>query len=146
MTGINKVILIGHLGAAPEIKRSQDGKALATFSLATSEAWRDKATGERRERTEWHRVVIVNEGLVKVAEQYLKKGSKVYLEGANRTRKWTDNGGVERYLTEVILGPFNSSLVMLDRAERAPGATAESYAQPEGAKAPAPPIDDEIPF
>lgn len=146
MTGVNKTILIGHLGAAPEIKRTQDGKALAAFSLATSEAWRDKATGEKRERTEWHRVVIYNEALVKVAEQYLKKGSKVYLEGANRTRKWTDKAGIERFTTEVVLGPFHSNLTLLDKAERAPGASADSYAESSGAKAPAPAIDDEIPF
>lgn len=145
MTGVNKVILVGHLGADPEIKRSQDGKALATLSLATSESWRDKSTGDKRDRTEWHRIVIFNEGLVKVAEQYLKKGAKVYVEGANRTRKWTDNKGIERYTTEVMLGAFNSILVMLDRAERAPAASEESYAGTEGAKAPAP-SDDEIPF
>lgn len=146
MSGLNKVLLIGHLGANPEIKRAQDGKALAAFSLATSESWRDKATGERRERTEWHRIVIYNDALVKVAEQYLKKGSKVYLEGANRTSKWTDSKNVERFTTEVVLGPFNSTLVLLDRVERAPGASADSYASGEGAKAPSPAIDDEIPF
>jgi single-strand DNA-binding protein len=113
---VNKVILIGNLGADPEIRRTQDGRPIANLRVATSESWRDKATGERREKTEWHRVVIFNEGLCRIAEQYLKKGSKVYLEGALQTRKWTDQQGVERYSTEVVLQGFNSQLTMLDRA------------------------------
>lgn len=113
---INKVILIGNLGADPEIRRTQDGRPIANLRIATSESWRDKATGERKEKTEWHRVVIFNEGLCRVVEQYVKKGSKVYLEGALQTRKWTDQQGVERYSTEVVLQGFNSQLVMLDRA------------------------------
>ena len=143
MSGINKSILIGHLGADPEIRRTQAGASIAGFSVATSESWRDKGTGERKERTEWHRVVIFNEALVKIAEQYLKKGSKVYLEGAMHTRKWTDNQNIERYTTEVVLSGFQSRIVLLDRAEKAPAADEESYA---GAKAPAPAINDEIPF
>jgi single-strand DNA-binding protein len=111
---VNKVILIGNLGADPEIRRTQDGRPIANLRVATSESWRDKATGERREKTEWHRVVIFNEGLCKIAEQYLKKGSKVYLEGALQTRKWTDKDGHERYSTEVVLQGFNSQLTMLD--------------------------------
>ena len=111
---VNKVILIGNLGADPEIKRTQDGRPIANLSVATSENWRDKATGERKEKTEWHRVVIFNEGLCKVAEQYLKKGAKVYIEGALQTRKWTDQSGVEKYSTEVVLQGFNSTLTMLD--------------------------------
>jgi single-strand DNA-binding protein len=111
---INKVILVGNLGKDPEIRRTQDGRPIANLSVATSETWRDKATGERKEKTEWHRVVIFNEGLAKVAEQYLKKGSKVYVEGALQTRKWTDQSGVEKYSTEVVLQGFSSNLTMLD--------------------------------
>jgi single-strand DNA-binding protein len=145
MTGINKSILIGHLGADPEIRRSQTGTAIASFNLATSESWRDKSTGERKERTDWHRVVVFNEQLVKVAEAYLKKGSKVYLEGAMRTRKWTDKQNIERFITEVVLTGFQAKIVMLDRAEKTPGAESEeSYSG--GAQAPAPAIDDEIPY
>jgi single-strand DNA-binding protein len=112
---VNKVILIGNLGADPEIRRTQDGRPIANLRVATSESWRDKATGERKEKTEWHRVVIFSEGLCRVAEQYLKKGMKVYLEGQLQTRKWTDQQNVERYSTEVVLQGFNSTLTMLDR-------------------------------
>src|ERR1700674_2173125 len=111
---VNKVILIGNLGADPEIKRTQDGRPIANLRIATSDTWRDKNTGERKEKTEWHRVVIFNEGLCKVAEQYLKKGAKVYIEGQLQTRKWTDQSGVEKYSTEVVLQGFNSNLTMLD--------------------------------
>ena len=111
---VNKVILVGNLGKDPEIRRTQDGRPIANLSVATSETWRDKATGERKEKTEWHRVVIFNEGLCKVVEQYLKKGAKVYIEGALQTRKWTDQSGVEKYSTEVVLQGFNSTLTMLD--------------------------------
>src|SRR3954467_11215252 len=111
---VNKVILIGNLGADPEIRRTQDGRAIANLGVATSETWRDKATGERREKTEWHRVVIFNEGLCKIVEQYVKKGSKVYLEGQLQTRKYNDKDGVEKYSTEVVLQNFNSTLTMLD--------------------------------
>ena len=111
---VNKVILVGNLGKDPEIRRTQDGRPIANLSIATSETWRDKGTGERKEKTEWHRVVIFNEGLCKVAEQYLKKGAKVYIEGALQTRKWTDPQGVEKYSTEVVLQGFNSTLTMLD--------------------------------
>jgi single-strand DNA-binding protein len=111
---VNKVILVGNLGKDPEIRRTQDGRPIANLSVATSDTWRDKATGERKEKTEWHRVVIFNEGLAKVAEQYLKKGAKVYIEGQLQTRKWTDQSGAEKYTTEVVLQGFNSSLTMLD--------------------------------
>ncbi len=111
---VNKVILVGNLGKDPEIRRTQDGRPIANLSIATSETWRDKATGERKEKTEWHRVVIFNEGLCKIAEQYLKKGAKVYIEGQLQTRKWTDQQNVEKYSTEVVLQGFNSSLTMLD--------------------------------
>jgi single-strand DNA-binding protein len=111
---VNKVILIGNLGADPEIKRTQDGRPIANLRIATSDTWRDKNTGERKEKTEWHRVVIFSEGLCKIAEQYLKKGAKVYIEGQLQTRKWTDQSGVEKYSTEVVLQNFNSALTMLD--------------------------------
>jgi single-strand DNA-binding protein len=111
---VNKVILIGNLGADPEIKRTQDGRPIANLRIATSETWRDKNTGERKEKTEWHRVVIFSEGLCKIAEQYLKKGAKVYIEGQLQTRKWTDKDNIERYSTEVVLQGFNSTLTMLD--------------------------------
>src|ERR1700743_416267 len=111
---VNKVILVGNLGKDPEIRRTQDGRPIANLSIATSETWRDKNSGERKEKTEWHRVVIFNEGLCKVAEQYLKKGAKVYIEGQLQTRKWTDQSGAEKYSTEVVLQGFNSNLTMLD--------------------------------
>jgi len=111
---VNKVILVGNLGRDPEIRSTQDGTKVANLSLATSESWRDKNTGERKERTEWHRVVIFNERLVDVVEKYVKKGSKLYIEGALQTRKWTDNAGVEKYSTEVVLQRFRGELTMLD--------------------------------
>src|SRR5262245_33253820 len=111
---VNKGILVGNLGKDPEIRRTQDGRPIANLSIATSESRGDKATGERKDKTEWHRVVIFNEGLCKIAEQYLKKGSKVYIEGALQTRKWTDQSGVEKYSTEVVLQGFNSTLTMLE--------------------------------
>ncbi|WP_417670439.1 single-stranded DNA-binding protein [Roseibium sp.] len=111
---VNKVILVGNLGADPEIRRTQDGRPIANLRIATSETWRDRSSGERREKTEWHRVVIFNEGLCKVAEQFLRKGSKVYLEGQLQTRKWQDQSGQDRYSTEVVLQGFNSTLTMLD--------------------------------
>lgn len=111
---LNKVMLIGNLGADPEIRTFNNGGKVANLRIATSEQWKDRQTGERKEKTEWHRVVIFNEGLCKVAEQYLKKGAKVYIEGALQTRKWTDQSGVEKYSTEVVLQGFNSTLTMLD--------------------------------
>ncbi|HXP30920.1 MAG TPA: single-stranded DNA-binding protein [Stellaceae bacterium] len=113
---VNKVILVGNLGRDPEIRSTQDGTRVANLSLATSESWRDKSSGERKERTEWHRVVIFNERLVDIVEKYLKKGSKIYVEGALQTRKWTDNSGQERYSTEVVLQRFRGELTMLDGA------------------------------
>jgi single-strand DNA-binding protein len=113
---VNKVILIGNLGADPEIRRTQDGRPVANLRIATSDSWKDKTTGERREKTEWHRVVIFNENLCRIAEQYLKKGSKVYLEGALQTRKWQDQSGQDRYSTEVVLQGFRGELTLLDRA------------------------------
>src|ERR1051325_8480327 len=154
---VNKVILIGNLGADPEIRRTQDGRPIANLRIATSESWRDKATGERKEKTEWHRVVIFNEGLCKVVEQYVKKGSKVYIEGQLQTRKWQDKDGQDRYSTEVVLQGFNSQLTMLDG--RSGGGGAESSDDDFGARSAAGPakkpamagskrgdMDDEIPF
>ena len=113
---VNKVILVGNLGKDPEVRRMQNGNPVVNLSVATSESWRDKTTGEKKEKTEWHRVVIFSEGLAKVAEQYLKKGAKVYLEGQLQTRKWTDKDGIEKYSTEIVLQGFNSNLTMLDGA------------------------------
>ena len=113
---VNKVILVGNVGQDPEVRHTQDGKPIVNLRVATSESWRDRNSGERRERTEWHRVVIFSEGLAKIAEQYLKKGSKVYLEGQLQTRKWQDQSGADRYTTEVVLQGFNSTLTMLDSA------------------------------
>jgi single-strand DNA-binding protein len=111
---VNKVILIGNLGKDPEIRTTGDGTKVASFTLATSENWKDRNSGERKERTEWHRVVIFNDRLVDVVERFVKKGSKIYLEGALQTRKWTDNSGQERYTTEVVLQKFRGELTMLD--------------------------------
>ena len=155
---VNKVILVGNLGADPEVRRTQDGRPIVNLRVATSDTWRDKNTGERREKTEWHRVVIFSEGLAKIAEQYLKKGSKVYLEGALQTRKWQDKDGQDRYSTEVVLQGFNSALTMLDRAGGgagsdngdfgSPGPTASRERKPAMAAAGGKhdDMDDEIPF
>jgi single-strand DNA-binding protein len=152
---VNKVILIGNLGRDPEIRSTQDGTRVANLSVATSETWRDKASGERRERTEWHRVVIFNERLVELAEKYLRKGSKVYLEGQLQTRKWTDQSGQERYTTEVVLQRFRGELTMLDgrgggeavpsEAEEVGGGYGGGRPQP-ATRAPAGDLDDDIPF
>jgi single-strand DNA-binding protein len=145
---VNKVILIGNLGADPEIRRTQDGKPIANLRIATSESWKDKNTGERKEKTEWHRVVVFNEGLCRVAEQYLKKGSKVYVEGQLQTRKWTDKDGVEKYSTEVVLQGFGGALTMLDGGGKSDKAEAQ---QDDFGSAPTKPRatkddDQEIPF
>ena len=158
---VNKVILVGNLGKDPEVRRMQDGRPVVNLSVATSESWRDKATGERKEKTEWHRVVIFSEGLAKVADQYLKKGSKVYLEGQLQTRKWTDKDGVDKYSTEVVLQGFNSNLTMLDGARGGGGGERGDFGGGDsdfGASRPAArqpamagggkrgDLDDEIPF
>ena len=148
---INKVILVGNLGADPEIRSTKDGRPVCNLSIATSESWKDKNTGEKREKTEWHRVVVFNEGLARIAEQYLRKGSKVYLEGHLQTRKWQDQNGVDKYTTEVVLQGYGGNLTMLDSrnsggdsfqpaASSAPAMT-ESAGAPAGGG-----IDDEIPF
>jgi single-strand DNA-binding protein len=162
---VNKVILVGNLGRDPELRSTQDGMRIANLAVATSESWRDRVSGERKERTEWHRVVIFNERLAEIAEKYLKKGSKVYVEGALQTRKWTDNSGQERYTTEVVLQRFRGELTMLDGGRGAGGPPMEggydeSYAgggfadepttrgstAPARARTPVNDLDDDIPF
>lgn len=128
---VNKVILVGNLGADPEIRHTQDGRPVCNLRVATTETWRDKNTGERREKTEWHRVVIFNEGLCRVAEQYLRKGSKVYIEGQLQTRRWEDAQGQERYTTEVVLQGFNSTMTMLDSRANGAGASAGLHEAPQ---------------
>ncbi len=129
---VNKVILVGNVGKDPEIRRTQDGRPIANLSIATSESWRDKATGEKKEKTEWHRVVIFSEPLCKIVEQYVKKGAKLYIEGQLQTRKWTDQSGAEKYSTEVVLQGFNGSLTMLDGAGGGRGAGAGAGMQESG--------------
>jgi single-strand DNA-binding protein len=173
---VNKVILVGNLGRDPEIRNTQDGSKIVNLALATSETWNDRQSGERKEKTEWHRVVIFNDRVADVAEKYLKKGAKIYVEGSLQTRKWTDQGGQERYSTEVVIGRFNGQLTMLDgrsggdsggyaggmaepsmggaapARERAPAAARPAAAARSGGGAPswdAPrggDLDDEIPF
>jgi single-strand DNA-binding protein len=158
---VNKVILIGNLGRDPEIRSTQDGMRIANLSVATSESWRDKASGERKERTEWHRVVIFNDKLVEIVEKYLKKGAKIYVEGALQTRKWTDNSGQERYTTEVVLQRYRGELTMLDGRSGGGGggytqdAPVEEFAGAGASgggggrsepRAPVKELDDEIPF
>jgi single-strand DNA-binding protein len=150
---VNKVILVGNLGRDPEVRTMQDGNPVVNLSIATSENWRDKNTGERREKTEWHRVVIFNDKLAEVVQKYLRKGSKVYLEGQLQTRKWTDQSGVEKYSTEVVLQRYRGELTMLDGRNDSGGGAYESagdFGAPSSAPAPAPAggadIDDEIPF
>jgi single-strand DNA-binding protein len=156
---VNKVILVGNLGRDPEVRRLNSGQPVVNLRVATSESWRDKNTGERQERTEWHNVVIFNENLAKVAEQYLKKGSKVYIEGQLQTRKWQDQSGQDRYTTEVVLQRYRGELTMLDgRGDRGGemvdsggdfgrSAPLENGRTPERANRPlAEELDDEIPF
>ena len=150
---VNKVILVGNLGRDPEVRSSQDGTKIVNLSIATSERWKDRNSGEQRERTEWHRVVIFNENLARLAEQYLRKGSSVYLEGQLQTRKWTDQQGVEKYTTEVVLNRFRGELTMLDSRSGGGGdfggGGGSDFGEPTGADGPAPgggDLDDEIPF
>ena len=148
-----KVILIGNLGKDPEVRRMQNGDAVVNLSVATSETWRDKASGERKEKTEWHRVVIFNENIAKVAELYCRKGSKVYLEGQLQTREWTDKDGQQKYSTEVVIQRFGGTLTLLDgkgdasERDEAPATTQPGYADVKSGRA-APPrdLDDDIPF
>jgi len=144
---LNKVMLIGRLGQDPEVRNTQDGRSLCTFSIATSESWNDKNTGEKREKTEWHRVVVFNEGLVNIVQQYVKKGSNVFIEGQLQTRKWEDKDGIEKYTTEVVLQGFNSTFKMLD--SRNSGSTDNNFSQDNAISESGnfdSEIDDDIPF
>ena len=153
---VNKVILVGNLGSDPEIRRMNSGGEVASLRIATSDTWRDRNTGERRERTEWHSVVIFNENLVKVVEQYLKKGAKVYIEGQLQTRKWQDQNGNDRYTTEVVLQNFRGQLQMLDSRPDDGGSNATTntqnsaigsqYAAQKGRASYQAPLDDDVPF
>ena len=149
---VNKVILVGNLGKDPEVRRMTSGDAVVNLSIATSESWRDKASGERKEKTEWHRVVIFNKNLAEVAEKYLKKGSKVYVEGQLQTRKWTDKDGAEKYSTEVVLQNFRGELTMLDGRNGGEGGGGGSFGGGGRGASEAPAsfqrdeMDDEIPF
>src|ERR1700761_5269216 len=146
---VNKVILVGNLGKDPEVRRMQSGDAVVNLSIATSETWRDKSSGERKEKTEWHRVVIFNKNLAEVAEKYLRKGSKVYVEGSLQTRKWTDKDGAEKYSTEVVLQNFRGELTMLDtRGEGGSAMTRHSPASNDSSPGnfDRSELDDEIPF
>ncbi len=139
---LNKVNLIGNLGADPEFRSLGDGKELATFNIATTDSWKDRATGEKKEKTEWHRIVVFNENLVNIVKNYVQKGSKLFIEGSLQTRKWTDANGVEKYTTEVVLQNFGGTIILLDakgaaRSDAAP-ATGKAFEHSE--------IDDEIPF
>ena len=145
---INKVILVGNVGQEPEIRTTNDGREIATLSLATSESWKDKSSGEKREKTEWHRVVIFSQGLVGIVKNYVKKGSKLYLEGSLSTRKWTDKEGIEKYTTEIVLQNFNSTLQILDSRN---ATSSDSYSAPvsnsqTNNNIPVEENDDEIPF
>lgn len=144
---VNRVIIIGNLGADPEIRHTNDGRPIANLRIATSESWRDKSTGERKEKTEWHSVVIFSEGLCKIAEQYLRKGSKVYLEGQLQTRKWQDRDGNDRYSTEVVLQGFNATLVMLDgKSSSQTDSQPAPQQQDSGQSFARNDMDDEVPF
>ena len=144
MASVNKIIIVGSLGKDPQVRKTQDGRSIVNMNVATSERWKDKTSGEQREKTEWHRVVIFNEGLGRVAESYLKKGSKVYLEGQLQTRKWQDQSGQDRYSTEVVLQGFSSALVLLD--SKPDGANRGNYANKDATgwdDAPAVDFDDD---
>lgn len=139
---VNKVTLIGHLGKDPDIRQTQSGSRIASFSLATSESWKDKTTGERKENTQWHKVVIFNDALVGVVEKYVKKGSKVYLEGQLETRKWAGDDGVDKYTTEVVLRPYRGEIVLLDSKDKA-----QNQQEDQPQQQPVNDIlDDDIPF
>jgi single-strand DNA-binding protein len=142
---VNKVILVGNLGKDPEVRNTQSGAKIVSLTLATSETWNDRASGERRERTEWHRVVIFNERLADVAERFLRKGRKVYLEGSLQTRKWTDQSGQERYTTEIVVDRFRGELVLLDSNRGDDSADGGSPSRGNGPQG-APDMDDEVPF
>jgi single-strand DNA-binding protein len=145
MSSVNKAIIVGNLGRDPEVRYSQSGGKIVNMSVATSESWKDKQSGERKEKTEWHRVVIFDERIADVAEKYLRKGSKVYLEGTIQTRKWTGNDGVEKYTTEIVIPRFNGVLTMLD-GKASPGGADQPADQPDPGADTARELNDEIPF
>lgn len=149
MASLNKVMLIGNLGKDPEIRAMQSGSEIANLTVATAESWKDKNTGEKKEKTEWHRVVVFNANLVNVCKNYLKKGSKVYLEGQLQTRKWTDKDGAEKYSTEIVLQNFGGTIIMLDGKQSSSGSQSSTSSIVEEAKKQFPgaaELDDEIPF
>ena len=143
---LNKVTLIGNVGGDPEIRSTSEGKEIGTFSLATSDSWKDKMTGEKREKTEWHRIVVFSEGLVNIIKNYVHKGSKVYIEGVLQTRKWTDNNNVEKYSTEVVLQGFSSQLILLDPKSSQIGGIKSDHSISRDSGFDHSEIDDEIPF
>ena len=144
---VNKTIIIGNVGKDPEVRSTQDGREIATLTIATSESWKDKNSGEKKEKTEWHKVVVFNEGLVKLIKNYVKKGSKLYVEGALHTRKWTDKDGVERYTTEIVLQCFGGSITMLSSAGSGGNNSSESSDQPQqSSPSNLDSLDDEVPF
>ncbi|MCP5369914.1 MAG: single-stranded DNA-binding protein [Rickettsiaceae bacterium] len=146
---LNKVVLIGNLGRDPEIRTTNDGKEIANFSIATSDSWRDKVTGEKKEKTEWHKIVIFSEGLVKVVKNYVKKGSKIYIEGQLQTRKWNDDNNQEKYTTEVVLQGYNATLILLDAKSDNNGFSSETRTKPDNKFSKDfenSDIDDEIPW
>ena len=146
---LNRVMLIGNLGKEPEIRMMQDGKEVASFSIATSESWKDKMSGEKREKTEWHRIVIFAQPLVSITKSYLKKGSKVYIEGALQTRKWVDTSGIEKYSTEIVLQPYDAKLIILDKLDSNQnfgGSTNTQVTKSESFEQDYTIADDEIPF
>lgn len=145
---LNRVMLIGHLGKDPDIRRTNSGDPVASFSIATNEYWTDKATNEKRERTDWHDIVVYGAGLVDICEKYLRRGSRVYVEGKQQTRKWQDRAGNDRYRTEVVLRAYGGEIRLLDRAERAPAPDPDAYGEtkPRAPATAASPIDDDIPF
>lgn len=145
MASLNKVMLIGNLGKDPEVRATQAGKEIASLTVATSESWKDKNTGEKKEKTEWHRVIIFNENLVGICKKYLNKGSKIYIEGQLQTRKWTDQAGVEKYSTEIVLQNYGGTIVMLDGPKKQESA-APAQTQTTSTPRTAADLDDEIPF
>lgn len=143
---VNKVILVGNLGRDPEVRHTQDGKPIVNLSLATSETWRDRNTGERKEKTEWHNIVIRNDNIGKTATQYLRKGSEVYVEGSIQTRKWQDQNGQDRYSTEIVIGPFNGGLTLIGGKSDGASGGQQSSGRLDGGSSHDPDLDDDVPF
>lgn len=146
MASVNKVIIVGNVGKDPEIRTAQSGSRFANFTIATSETWKDKANGERKEKTEWHNISITNDALVGIVERFVKKGSKIYIEGQLQTRKWTDNNGVDKYTTEVVLKPYNGEIVLLDGKPDGQSDNGAAYAQAQNGSSFGGGLDDEFPY